>query len=85
MIKVLDFYAEWCQPCQMLMPVLEEFCDTHENLTLEKVNVDQDAASAAKYKVRSLPTLVFEKEGEEVYRTFGAKTKEELETILKSI
>jgi len=85
MIKILDFGADWCPSCKVLKPVVEEFASENDNVEVEFINVDQDAASAAKYKVRSLPTLIFLSEDEEVHRSLGAKTKSELAEIVSSI
>jgi len=83
MVKILDFYADWCGPCQTLMPTLDEVVK-ETGIELEKVNVDQNQERASKYGVFSVPTLVFEKEGKEIDRLVGLVAKNKiLETIEK--
>ena len=72
---IVDFYADWCGPCKMLGPVLEE-----TNFNVLKVNVDDFQELAIKYGVMSIPTLIRFKNGEEVKKVIGFRTKEELES-----
>lgn len=76
--EVLKFYANWCGPCRVLSQRLEG-----ENFT--EINIDTDHETAVKYKVRSVPTLIFLKDGEEVQRTIGLITKTEHDLILDKI
>ena len=81
MVKILDFYADWCGPCQTLVPTLEEVVKETQ-IELEKINVDQNQERASKYGVFSVPTLVFEKDGKEIDRLVGLVAKNKiLETI----
>lgn len=75
---IVDFYADWCGPCKMLAPILEE-----TSFNVLKVNVDDFQELAIKYGVMSIPTLIKFKDGEEVKKTIGFKTKEELEEEFK--
>ena len=76
---VVDFWAPWCGPCKMVAPILNEIADEQEGkLRIGKVNVDNQQALAAKYKVRNIPTLVLFKNGKDVKRIVGAKTKKGL-------
>ena len=75
---LVDFYADWCGPCKMLAPILEEI-----DMNILKVNVDQFQELALKYGVMSIPTLIKFKNGEEIKKTIGFKTKEELESEFK--
>lgn len=69
----MKFYADWCGPCKLMKPVVDKIAEEH-NLKLIEVNVDEQRNVAAKYGVRSIPTLVLLQDGEEIARTSGANT-----------
>ena len=70
---LVDFWAEWCGPCKMMNPVLEEFAaEPGDQLQVAKVNIDEAQDLAAKYEIRSIPTLVLFENGVEIERTSGA-------------
>jgi thioredoxin 1 len=76
---LVDFWAEWCQPCKMIAPVLEEIAgDYSDKLKVVKVNVDDNAETPAKYGVRGIPTLLLVKDGEVVATKVGALSKSQL-------
>ena len=78
---LVDFWAEWCGPCKMLTPVLEELAAEYgDNLKIAKVNVDDNPTLAQKYKVRSIPNLILIKDGEQVGQIVGALPKSELKS-----
>ncbi len=79
---LVDFWAEWCGPCQMLAPVLEEIETEHSGVKIGKVNVDEEMALALKFSVSSIPMLVLFKNGKAVDQTVGLQSKE---TILKML
>lgn len=83
-LVVVDFFATWCGPCQMLSPILieleKEYC---ENVEFYKVDVDESQDCAMRYGITAMPTLLFFKNGEELERKVGFLTKEELEEIIK--
>jgi len=68
---VVDFYADWCGPCKRLTPVLEQIADLNSDINVFKVNVDDCNDIASKYNVRSIPYLVFFKDGEKVSTLTG--------------
>ncbi len=73
---VVDFWAEWCGPCKMIAPILSEIAAEHgENLTIAKLNVDENPELAMRYNVMSIPTLLVFKDGEVAKRLVGAKGK----------
>ena len=76
---LLDFWAEWCGPCKMMSPVVDELADELEG----KVNVDEEAALALKYQIMSIPTLVVMKNGVFQNKAIGVQTKEEVLELLK--
>lgn len=73
---VVDFWAEWCGPCKAIAPVLEEIAVEHgDKVSIAKVNVDENQELAMRFNVMSIPSLVVFKDGQEVHRIVGAKTK----------
>jgi thioredoxin 1 len=80
-LVVVDFYAPWCAPCRTLGPILDQL----ENIKVVKVNVDDNKALAAQYKVSSIPKLVFLKNGTEVFSCLGVKTKDVLQKIVDDL
>lgn len=79
---LLDFWAPWCGPCRMIAPVVEAVAASHEDLTVGKVNVDEEVALAARFQVASIPTLVVLQGGKIVASTIGYCPKEEIEQLL---
>ncbi len=80
---LVDFWADWCGPCKMVAPVLEEIgIDKAENMRVAKLNVDDNPSTAQRYGVMSIPTLILFVGGEERARVVGAKPKE---AILREI
>lgn len=80
---LVDFWAAWCGPCQMIGPVIEEIAGEVTDAKICKVDVDAEPELARKYKVLSIPTLMVFKDGELVRRESGAKSKEEILEMLK--
>ena len=77
---VVDFWAEWCGPCRMIAPALEEIAGAMgEKVKIVKVNVDENTGIATKYGIMSIPTLMIFKNGEMVARQVGAAPKQKLE------
>lgn len=80
---MVDFFAEWCGPCKMIAPIVDELTGDYEGKALiVKVNVDESMDTAQTYGVMSIPTLVFIKDGEEVDRVTGALPKDALQEKL---
>jgi thioredoxin 1 len=76
-VILVDFWAEWCAPCRMMAPVLNDVAaELNGNSKVGKVNIEQYQSLAQKYKVRSIPTLILFKNGKEVDRFVGVKNKE---------
>jgi thioredoxin 1 len=72
---VVDFWAEWCGPCKMIAPVLEEIAAEHDGLRITKLNVDDNPEAARRYGVMSIPTMIVFQDGAEAKRLIGAKGK----------
>lgn len=81
----VDFYADWCGPCKMLGPVVEQVSQEVEGVHFVKVNVDNNPDIAQRYGIMSIPTLIAFKNGEVVSQSVGFKAKEELEAIVKAL
>tara|TARA_B110000459_G_C16620629_1_gene501442 strand:- start:4352 stop:4615 length:264 start_codon:yes stop_codon:yes gene_type:complete len=75
MIEVKKFYAEWCGPCKMLTPIIEKVKTEHSQVSFKDINIDEDFAIAQKYFVRSVPTVIIEKNGKEVGRYAGLQSQ----------
>ena len=80
---MVDFWASWCGPCQMVGPIIEEIAEEVQNAKICKVNVDEQPDIAGKYNVMSIPTIIVFKNGEAVSVSVGAKPKAELLALLK--
>jgi thioredoxin 1 len=82
-LVMVDVWAEWCGPCRAIAPLLEELAEASEGrVTLMKVNVDEHPGLAARCNIRSIPTILFVKEGQVVDRVVGAVPKAVLQTIV---
>lgn len=83
-VALIDFYADWCGPCKMMAPIVEKLAEEYEGQAIiGKLNVDDEPFVASRYRVMSIPTLLFIKDGKEVGRIVGATDKAELEAKLK--
>ena len=83
MIKVLDFWAEWCGPCKFMEPMIEELEKEFKGkVEFEKINVDENQELTAKHGVMYIPTYIIEKDGQEVERIIGATQKDNFVKIL---
>lgn len=80
---LLDFWAPWCAPCRMVLPIVEEIAGERSDIKVGKVNVDEEMALARQFKVMSIPTLVVMKNGQVVKKSTGALPKEEILELLK--
>jgi thioredoxin 1 len=82
---LVDYWAEWCGPCKMIAPALDESAQTYAGrLQVAKLNVDDNQAIAARYHVRGIPTLMLFKDGEVIATKVGAVSKSQLATFIES-
>ena len=79
---LIDFYADWCGPCKMIAPIVEEIAKEHPEICVCKVNVDNEQALAIDFKVMYIPTIAVIKNGEIVHKSSGLKTKPQLLELL---
>jgi thioredoxin 1 len=85
-VLMVDFWAEWCQPCRAIAPTLDELArESSGRVTLAKVNVDDNPGLAARYGIRSIPTILFVKGGAVVDQVIGAVPKSQLKKKLDAI
>jgi len=80
---LLDFYADWCGPCRMVAPLVEEIAAEHPEYLICKVNVDDEPALAQEFGVQSIPTLVVLKDGKIVTQSSGARPKGQILALLE--
>ncbi len=80
MIEILDFYSDWCRPCQQLSKILEEIQEENPEINITKLNIDDDdnLELVTELKIRNIPYLLIKKDGEVINKSVGLKTKEEL-------
>jgi len=82
-VTLVDFWADWCGPCKMQAPVIDELWEKYEGkVTVAKLNVDDEPSIAARFGVMSIPTLIVYREGEEVTRRVGVQSLDQLEVML---
>ena len=80
---LLDFWAPWCGPCQMVLPIVEEIAAERPDIKVCKVNVDENPELARQFRVMSIPTLVVMEHGEIIQRSVGAKLKDDILEMLE--
>jgi thioredoxin 1 len=81
-IALVDFYADWCGPCKMVSPIVDEISNEREDITVGKINVDESMLIAMQYNVQSIPTLIVFEDGKEKSRIVGYVPKEEILKML---
>jgi thioredoxin 1 len=79
---LVDFNAEWCGPCKMMKPVLEEISQSNNDIKIVSINVDDEDELASKYNISSIPCLVLIENGEEINRSIGLISRSELDSFI---
>ena len=80
---LLDFYADWCGPCRMVSPIVDEIAEERSDIVVGKVNVDNEEALAARFGVFSIPTLVVMRDGKIVNQAAGARSKADILAMIE--
>ena len=80
---LIDFYADWCGPCKILSPIVEEVSSKYEDVKFVKINIDNNQDIANEYRIMSIPTLVYIKGGEEQNRVLGAVGMDVVESLIE--
>ena len=80
---LIDFWADWCMPCRMLGPVVDEISQETSDIKVCKINIDEEMELAQTFQVMSIPTLVYVKDGKEQKRAVGVRPKEEIKEMIK--
>lgn len=80
---LLDFWAEWCGPCQMIAPIVHEIAEENEHITVGKVNVDEQMELAVRFGISSIPTLLIMEQGKVIATSVGLRSKEQIEKLLQ--
>ena len=83
-LSLLDFYADWCGPCRMVLPIVDEIADERSDLLVGKINVNDNPDLAREFGVMSIPTLVVMKGGKIVNRVSGARSKSQILDLIGS-
>ncbi len=82
-LTLVDFWAEWCAPCRLIAPTVEELASEYaDKMNIGKLNVDENNKTATKYGIRSIPTLLFFKDGDILKHVVGVRSKEELQEVI---
>ena len=79
---LLDFYADWCGPCRMVSPIVDEIAEERVDIKVGKINVDEESELASKFGIYSIPTLVVMKDGKVVNQAVGARPKAQILAML---
>ena len=82
-VVLLDFYADWCGPCRMVSPIVDEIAEERSDIIVGKINVDEEEALASEFGVFSIPTLVVLKDGKVAEQSAGAKPKARILAMLE--
>ena len=83
---IVDYWAEWCGPCKMIAPILNEIADEYnDKITVAKINIDENQETPQKYAVRGIPTLMIFKDGEVAGTKVGAMSKSQLSAFIDSV
>ena len=83
-LSLIDFYADWCGPCRMVLPIVDEIAKERDDILVGKINVNENPDLAREFGVMSIPTLIVMKDGKIVNRVSGAKSKSQILDLVKA-
>lgn len=84
-VVIVDFHASWCMPCKMMAPAIEELSDELTKVVFVKADTEECPETTKKYKITAVPTLVILKNGEEINRLVGKRTKDEIDKAIREV
>lgn len=84
-ITVLDFWAEWCGPCRVVGPIIDDLAKNNNDIVVGKINVDKNGTTAASYGIRSIPTIMFFRDGVKIGQVSGVVSLDELQNRVDSL
>ena len=84
-LVIIDFFATWCMPCQMLAPIFEEVSNRYEDIDFFKIDIDQNPNLVKQFEIDSVPTLVFMKEGKVLNQEIGVRGLKEFDEIIQKL
>ena len=82
-LALVDFYADWCGPCKMMAPIIDAIANERQDITIGKVNVDENPVLSSQYKIMTIPTIIVFKNGEIADQISGLRSKDQLLDLLK--
>lgn len=82
-VALVDFFADWCGPCKMVGPIVDQIASENSDINVCKINVDEQPELAARYNVMSIPTLISFKDGQELKKSIGLVSKDEILALVK--
>ena len=83
-LVIVDFWASWCGPCRLYIPILEEIANERQDVTIVKLNIDENVESATKFGIRSIPTIIIFYNGKKIDTKVGVLQKEQLNELIDS-
>ena len=83
-VVLVDFYANWCGPCMMLEPILEEISNSRGNYDIVKINVDENPVSTEKLNIDTIPTMIIYKDGKIIEKSIGLRQKEDIIEMIEN-
>lgn len=84
-LLILDFWANWCNPCKAFKPILEKISEENKDIKIATIETDDNNDIVTEFQIRSLPTIIYMKDGKEIFRASGVQSKQEVEDKIKEL